>query len=228
MFVNKDLKAEEGSNTEVGIISTLRDLTVANDALQLSGKYFETNIENFIEFVRAGGSRVGLDCATGALGGTCQGAVNSNEDYKIKGVELAADYKMNNFGMGLSYTRARSKGDKTGNTIPSVTGSSADSGDRYMVDLTYDPTEEVGLGWRSTYVASITDNKQITKPSYDVHDVYMSYLPRQLENLKATLGVYNLFDETYASHSSRLNPADDVATDFELGRNIKASLTYQF
>lgn len=228
MFVNKDLKAEEGSNTEVGVISTLRDLTVANDALQLSGKYFETNIENFIEFVRAGGSRVGLDCATGALGGTCQGAVNSNEDYKIKGVELAADYKMNNFGMGLSYTRARSKGDKTGNTIPSVTGSSADSGDRYMVDLTYDPTEEVGLGWRSTYVASITDNKQITKPSYDVHDVYMSYLPRQLENLKATLGVYNLFDETYASHSSRLNPADDVATDFELGRNIKASLTYQF
>ncbi|MEJ6069870.1 TonB-dependent receptor, partial [Psychrobacter sp. 16-Bac2893] len=131
-YVNNDLKAEEGSNAEIGIVKTLRDLTVAGDALQLSGKYFETDIENFIEFVRSGGTRVGLDCTTGQLGGACQGAVNKDEDYKIKGVELAADYKMDNFSMGLSYAHARSKGDKTGYSIPSVTGGSADSGDKYI------------------------------------------------------------------------------------------------
>lgn len=227
-YVNNNLKAEEGSNAEIGIAKTLRDLTVAGDALQLSGKYFETNIENFIEFVRSGGTRVGLDCATGQSGGACQGAVNKDEDFKIKGVELAADYKMNNFSMGLGYTRARSKGDKTGDSIPSVTGSNSNSGDRFMVNLNYEPNDVVGLGWRSTYVASITDNKQNTKPNYDVHDVYMNYTPRQLENVKATVGVYNLFDEAYASHSSRLNTADDTVTDFEQGRNIKASLSYQF
>ncbi|MFC6203406.1 TonB-dependent receptor domain-containing protein [Psychrobacter urativorans] len=227
-YVNNNLKAEEGSNAEIGIAKTLRDLSVAGDALQLSGKYFETNIENFIEFVRSGGTRVGLNCATGQSGGACQGAVNKDEDFKIKGVELAADYKMNNFSMGLGYTRARSKGDKTGDSIPSVTGSNSNSGDRFMVNLNYEPNDVVGLGWRSTYVASITDNKQNTKPNYDVHDVYMNYTPRQLENVKATVGVYNLFDEAYASHSSRLNTADDTVTDFEQGRNIKASLSYQF
>ena len=223
--VNNDLKAEEGSNTEVGIAKTLRDLTVAGDALQLSGKYFETDIENYIEFVRSG-----LDCAP-EPGSNCQGAINKNEDYKIKGVELAADYKMNNFSMGLSYSRARSKGEDTGYSIPSVTGSSSESGDKYMVNLAYAPTETTDIGWRSTYVASVMPNtgeNDIEKPSYNVHDIFMNYSPKQVDGLKATLGVYNLFDEAYASHSSRLNPIDDVTTDFEKGRNIKASLTYQF
>lgn len=224
-YVNNDLKAEEGSNAEVGIVTTLRDLTTANDSLQLSGKYFETNIENYIEFIRSG-----LSCGPN-LGNDCQGAVNKDEDFKIKGVELAADYKMNNFSMGLSYSRARSKGDKTGYSIPSVTGSSSESGDKYMVNLAYSPTETTDIGWRSTYVASVmpnTSENDIEKPSYDVHDIFMNYSPKQIEGLKATVGVYNLFDEAYASHSSRLNPIDDVATDFEPGRNIKASLTYQF
>lgn len=109
-----------------------------------------------------------------------------------------------------------------------MSGGSADSGDRYMVNLNYKPSDIVGLGWRSTYVASITDNQGDTKPNYDVHDVYMNYAPRQLDNVTATLGVYNLFDETYASHSSRLNTTADASTDFEMGRNIKASLSYQF
>lgn len=230
-YVNNDLKAEEGSNAELGIVKTLRDLTVAGDALQLSGKYFETNIENYIEFVRSGGTRPGLNCGNGQPVGACQGVVNKDEDYKIKGVELAADYKMNNFSMGLSYSRARSKGEDTGYSIPSVTGSSSESGDKYMVNLAYAPTETTDIGWRSTYVASVMPNtgeNDIEKPSYNVHDIFMNYSPKQVDGLKATLGVYNLFDEAYASHSSRLNPIDDVTTDFEKGRNIKASLTYQF
>ncbi|MGP5404378.1 TonB-dependent receptor domain-containing protein [Psychrobacter celer] len=227
--VNNDLKAEEGDNAEVGVVTTLRDLTTANDSLQLSGKYFETNIENYIEFIRSG-----LSCGPN-LGNDCQGAVNKDEDYKIKGVELAADYKMNNFSMGLSYAHARSKGEDTGYSFYSQTGSGSDAGDKYMVNLAYQPTDTTELGWRSTYVAPVTqtfilrgDVTELKKPSYDVHDIFMSYSPAQVDGLKATVGVYNLFDETYASHGSRLNPADATATDFEMGRNIKTSLTYQF
>ncbi|MDN5665015.1 MAG: TonB-dependent receptor [Psychrobacter sp.] len=227
--VNNDLKAEEGDNAEVGVVTTLRDLTTANDSLQLSGKYFETNIENYIEFIRSG-----LSCGPN-LGNDCQGAVNKDEDYKIKGVELAADYKMNNFSMGLSYAHARSKGEDTGYSFYSQTGSGSDAGDKYMVNLAYQPTDTTELGWRSTYVAPVTqtfilrgDVTELKKPSYDVHDIFMSYSPAQVDGLKATVGVYNLFDETYASHASRLNTADATATDFEMGRNIKTSLTYQF
>ncbi|MGP4951801.1 TonB-dependent receptor domain-containing protein [Psychrobacter sp. T6-1] len=235
IYVNDDLKAEEGYNSEIGVATTLRGLTTANDALQLSAKYFRSNIENFQQFVRTGdrAGRYGLNCATGERGSPdnlqdCQGMINSDEDYEIKGVELAANYSTDNFGMGLSYARARSEGDKTSDSIPSVSGGSADSGDRYMVNLDYAPNEVVDLGWRSTYVASITDNSGDTKPNYDVHDIYMNYSPRQLENVKATVGVYNLFDETYASHASRYSAVSDQSTDFEMGRNIKASLTYQF
>ncbi|WP_420229442.1 TonB-dependent receptor domain-containing protein [Psychrobacter sp. ER1] len=234
-YANKNLKAEEGSNAEVGIATTLRGLTIANDALQLSGKYFVTDIENYQQFIRTGdrAGRYGLNCDTGARGSSgnlqdCQGTINSDEDYEIKGVELAANYTTRDFGMGLSYSRARSEGDKTGDSIPSVSGGSADSGDRYMVNLNYAPTDIVDLGWRSTYVSSITDNNQDTKPSYDVHDIFMTYTPTQIEGIKATLGVYNIFDETYANHSSRLSSTSDAATDFDMGRNIKTSLTYQF
>jgi len=229
-YVNDDLKAEEGDNAEVGIATTLRGLTTANDSLKLSGKYFETNIENYIEFVRAGNGRVGLDCATGQLNGSCQGVINNDEDFKIKGVELSADYRVDNFNMGLSYARARSKGEDTGYNIASVSGSGSESGDKYMVNLGYAPTDTTELGWRSTYVASVTPNTagdDNEKPNYDVHDIFMSYTPTQVEGLKATLGVYNIFDETYASHASR-NSIDDDYTDFEMGRNIKTSLTYQF
>lgn len=233
-FVNSDLEPEKGSNTEVGISTILRGLTTSDDALQLGGKYFETDIENYIEFVRAGNNRVGLDCNTGELGGDCQGAINKDEDYKIKGVELSADYRVNNFNMSLSYARARSKGKESGNSISSVSGSSADSGDKYMVNLGYTPMDNLELGWRSTYVASLrpnTDGDDIKKPSYDVHDIFMNYMPQQVEGLTATLGVYNIFDETYANHASRiLAPRDDgnLLTDYEMGRNIKAALTYQF
>ncbi|WP_131667594.1 TonB-dependent receptor domain-containing protein [Psychrobacter pygoscelis] len=232
IYVNKNLKPEEGYNSEVGVVTTLHGVTLADDALQLSAKYFDSNIENYQLFMRKPNKRrperVGINCNDGSFGGECQGMYNSDEDFEIKGVELAANYTTNNFGMGLSYSRARSEGEKTGNSIPSVSGSGADSGDRYMVNLNYAPSDSIGLGWRSTYVASITDNKQNTKPSYDVHDVYMNFTPRQLAGVKATVGVYNLFDETYANHASRLNSGDDTATDFDMGRNIKASLSYQF
>ncbi|MGP4847544.1 TonB-dependent receptor domain-containing protein, partial [Marinobacter sp. 1Y8] len=234
-YINNDLKAEEGSNAEIGIATTLRGLTLADDALQLSGKYFVTDIENYQQFIRTGNreGRYGLNCTTGERGSEgnlqdCQGTINSDEDYEIKGVELAANYTTRDFGMGLSYSRARSEGDKTGDIIPSVSGGSADSGDRYMVNLNYAPTDIVDLGWRSTYVSSITDNNRDTKPSYDVHDIFMTYTPTQIEGIKATLGVYNIFDETYANHSSRLSSTSDAATDFDMGRNIKTSLTYQF
>jgi hemoglobin/transferrin/lactoferrin receptor protein len=100
-----------------------------------------------------------------------------------------------------------------------------------MVNLAYTPTGTTALGWRSTYVASLTPKAETVppkKPNYNVHDIFVSYMPSQVEGLKATVGVYNIFDETYASHASRNNALDDKYTDFEKGRNIKTSLTYQF
>ena len=163
--------------------------------------------------------------------GTCAGSFNADEDYEIKGVELSADYRANNFNMGLSYARARSEGKESGYSLSQGTGDENDAGDKYSVNLGYAPTDKIDLGWRSTYVTSINpntgDDTDTEKEGYDVHDIFMTYKPTQLAGVKATLGVYNIFDETYASHSSRYSDDSDY-TDYEAGRNIKASLTYQF
>ena len=226
-YIASDLEPETGSNAEVGISTTFRGLTIADDSLQLSGKYFVTDLENWISY------ESGLDCTTGLASdtGTCAGSFNADEDYEIKGIELSADYRTSNFNMGLSYARARSEGKESGYSLSQDTGDENDSGDKYMINLGYAPTDTIDLGWRSTYVTSINpntgDDTDTKKPGYDVHDIFMTYRPQQLAGVKTTLGVYNMFNETYANHSSRFSDDSDY-TDYETGRNVKASLTYQF
>jgi len=226
-YISSDLEPETGSNTEVGVSTIFRGLTTEDDSLRLSGKYFVTDLENWISY------KSDLDCTTGLASdtGTCAGSFNADEDYEIKGVELSADYRTNNFNMGLSYARARSEGKESGYSLSQGTGDENDSGDKYMVNLGYAPTDTLDLGWRSTYVTSINpntgDDTDTEKEGYDVHDIFMTYTPQQLAGVKATLGVYNMFDETYANHSSRYSDDSDY-TDYAIGRNVKASLTYQF
>ncbi|WP_352259265.1 TonB-dependent receptor [Psychrobacter sp. TB55-MNA-CIBAN-0194] len=226
-YISSNLEPETGSNTEVGVSTIFRGLTTEDDSLRLSGKYFVTDLENWISY------ESGLDCTTGLASdtGTCAGSFNADEDYEIKGVELSADYRTNNFNMGLSYARARSEGKESGYSLSQGTGDENDSGDKYMVNLGYAPTDTLDLGWRSTYVTSINpntgDDTDTEKEGYDVHDIFMTYTPQQLAGVKATLGVYNMFDETYANHSSRYSDDSDY-TDYAIGRNVKASLTYQF
>ncbi|MGO1251558.1 TonB-dependent receptor domain-containing protein [Psychrobacter sp.] len=226
-YISSDLEPETGSNAEAGISTIFRGLTTEDDSLQLSGKYFVTDLENWISY------ESGIDCTTGLASdtSTCAGSFNADEDYEIKGVELSADYRTNNSSMGLSYARARSEGKETGYSLSQGTGDENDAGDRYTVSLGYAPTDTFDLGWRSTYVASIDpntgDDSDAEKEAYDVHDIFMTYTPAQLAGVKATLGVYNMFDETYVNHSSRYSSDSDYS-DYAMGRNVKASLSFQF
>ncbi|WP_230660622.1 TonB-dependent receptor domain-containing protein [Psychrobacter sp. I-STPA10] len=227
-YITKDLKPETGDNKEIGFTASLPNINTSGDNLRLSAKYFITNLKDMIE------STSGLDCQTGQpiKDGKCRGSINSSEEFDIKGGEISADYRGDNYSVGLSYARARSKGAETGYNL------ARDTGDKYMVNATYQPTDEWQLGWRSTFVSSLTpntDGNDPKKPAYNTHDVYMSYQPQAIAGLTANLGVYNLFDETYASHASRTLGDRETPergkyslTDYEMGRNVKASLSYQF
>ena len=79
-----------------------------------------------------------MNCTTGQLRASaapeaCQGVINNDEDFRSRR-ELSADYRADNFNMGLSYARARSKGEDTG-YCSSVSGGGSESGDKYMVNL---------------------------------------------------------------------------------------------
>ncbi|WP_394212808.1 TonB-dependent receptor domain-containing protein [Psychrobacter piscatorii] len=221
IYLTPDLDPETGDNTEVGFVSLFHGITTADDSLRLSGKYFVTALDDVIESVS------GLDCQTGESSGTgaCRSTVNKDESFDIKGVELAADYIADRYNVGLSYARARSEGEDTGDSLY------RDTGDSITVNIGYQPTSEVNIGWRSKYVHDLKNqvgDSNEYKPGYDVHDIFMSYEPTNIDGIKASIGVYNLFDETYASHASRVITSSPDRTDYAQGRTTKVSLSYLF
>ena len=50
--ISSDLEPETGSNAEAGISTIFRGLTTEDDSLQLSGKYFVTDLENWISCMK--------------------------------------------------------------------------------------------------------------------------------------------------------------------------------
>ncbi len=74
-----------------------------------------------------------------------------------------------------------------------------------------------------------------SKDGYAVHNIAARWSPSEfLSGLTVTLGVDNLFDEFYASQSSRTGASahpffgELYLFDYEPGRNIKATVSYQF
>jgi|GEM_PF-270841 len=74
-----------------------------------------------------------------------------------------------------------------------------------------------------------------SKDRYTVHNISVRWTPSAFaEGLALTAGIDNIFDEYYASQASRTGVSfhpvfgELFLTDYEPGRNIKASVSYQF
>lgn len=71
-----------------------------------------------------------------------------------------------------------------------------------------------------------------SKDGYTVHNISLQWFP--VKGLQVTAGVDNLLDEFYASQSSRTGVSfhprfgELYLFDYEPGRNIKATVSYQF
>ena len=46
--------------------------------------------------------------------------------------------------------------------------------------------------------------------------------------METSLGVYNVFDKFYVSQAARQQDPDNYLTDYEMGRNVKATVSYRF
>ena len=72
------------------------------------------------------------------------------------------------------------------------------------------------------------------KDGFTVHNVSANWSPDSIEGLTVIFGIDNLFDEYYASQSSRTGTSFHprfgslYLLDYEPGRNIKATMSYQF
>ena len=214
-YLADDIRAESGLNKEVGA-RYQRDFGEHGLAANLT--LFQTDIDDYI--------------VASYNGAAARYDIFNDGDVRIEGFEASLGYGYKRFGSRISYAHSDANNRTNDTPMLDSNGLSADLGDSVSVDVDY-VFEDLALelGWLSQWVLE-EDNVMPGTPvkeAYDVHSLYAQWSPKQAEGITVTFGVDNLFDEQYASHASRSGLARGIdTTDVEPGRNIKASVAYQF
>lgn len=206
---DKALKAETGINKTVGV-AYLQNEVMGLDRLAFTFNLFDTRIEDYID--------------NWAIGkGNPTGLYSNSGDYDIDGFESTFSVRKAQFNARVSYSKSDSEQLETQEQLR------YEVGDSIAVSLGYDlPEYDVNLNWTSLITRtddSVLAGADIHKAGYQVHNVTMQWLPRDMSALTVTLGVQNLFDKAYYSHASY---SSDTVQDYETGRNVKLSASYLF
>lgn len=218
-----ELKPEEVENTELAI-------EYENGYLGLKAAVYRTKIDNVIhnDIYNKTYSNVG--------------------ELKTDGFELNAAYQFDKLYLAANFSHNETK--LEGNLINGYEhlGLGNSRGDTLKLEASYELSEEFNLAWLTSYTDALNDLEvlfidvrddyaaqtyTIDKPSYVVHDIYLTYEPKQIKNLKVNFGAQNLFDKQYRDHSSVGNYTEipyysTVAGIYERGRDVRVSLSYQF
>ena len=188
-------------------------------------------------------------------------------DLESTGFELVVGYQANNFDVIVSYNSNNVELNNAPFVWPDANDASGFStvildgvdlaayeygglgnavGDSLNVNVNYEMTDELEMGFNINYVASLnnievfhrsielgwlTELETIDKPSYTVVDAYVKYSP--IENLTFDLAVQNLLDESYRSHGSvadygHIDGYESIVGIKEAGRDIRLTASYQF
>ena len=214
------IDAIRGNNKEAGFSFAKSDL-LGNDDFSITAKYFQTKYNHF-------NTNTSTEQGSG---------YQDIGEVKVKGVEVSTAYRIENFTVNAGYARARSKqldplfGFYNLTALP-------DTGDKYTLGLSYAmPNYGVEFGWNTIWVRSITidgasfnsktkkaSKTETYKESYSVSNLYATWTPTQLPNLELTAGVDNIFDKAYKDQATKYYGASDN----ELGRNYKFTVSYKF
>jgi hemoglobin/transferrin/lactoferrin receptor protein len=223
---NPDLRAEGGRNVEFGVSVAVP--VAGDDRFNVGVTLFHTRIDNYVYDYAETDTFYGRD---------------NVGDMRIKGVEAEVGYDFGALRAAVNYSRSRSDlvafaeyasldgariDREQGDTIAfglDYMISPADLTLRYEVLLVDDKAAGLDLD------GATADN---AKDGFGVHNISAQWLPSAWQGLAVTLGVDNLFDEFYASQSSRTGLSRHprfgqlYLQDYEPGRNIKATVSYRF
>jgi hemoglobin/transferrin/lactoferrin receptor protein len=236
---NEDIDAESGLNTEIGFAYEAPILGAERFSVGVT--LFETEINDYIydyashpsEEIRAWKDNVG--------------------DLTIEGYEFYAGYDIGGLAALVTYSSAETELDAFGqytfleeeNARLNLDGArlSREQGDTLTLSLDYTfAAIDTTLHWDFMDVddldaglvldSTVSDS---AKEGYKVHNISARWQPEgSLDGLAVTLGVDNLFDEFYVSQSSRTGTSNHplfgtlYLADFEPGRNIKMTVSYDF
>jgi len=227
---NADIKAETGQNTELALAyqSKLRN----QQQLSAGITVFNTQLNDYI-----------YDYAQVPGGGPRDYWKDNIGDMNIKGLETYVSYRSGDFSSQLTFSSAETDLEAFDDYL-SLDGARLDreQGNTISGHIKYDLTAyNLLLNWEVHQVADVDAgldldgaSKDNSKEGFVVNNVSATWKPQQLRNVTFVFGVDNVFDEYYASQSSRTGLSthprfgDLYLLDYEPGRNIKATVNYQF
>ncbi len=213
-YLDDDIKAETGQNSEIGV-KYAQSFDQHNVSANLT--VFKTDIDDYIyDSYESDGSVL----------------LYNGGDVEIKGFEASVSYGYGAWFSTLSYARSESNNVTTGDPLINLWGVSADVGDSISVSADYHLYDyDTLVGWSSSFVFeedNVLDGND-PKAAYNVHNLYVQWAPMQVDGLQVTFGIDNVFDELYTSHASRNGTARGYTLDdYDPGRNVKLSASYQF
>ncbi len=220
---NPDIEAEDGVNKELGV-------HYAQSGWSAGITSFTTDIDGYI-----------YDYAT-IPGSTDDWKANVG-DMTIEGFEAYLGYQQQ--ALTVMFTASRAESNLSAySDYAQYDGARLDrqQGDTLALSIDYDIFQSgVTLHWDTQWVDDVDAGPDLdgatldnAKDGYTVHNISARWLPQQIEGLALTLGVDNVLDEFYSSQSSRTGTSFHPVfgplylQDYEPGRNVKATIAYQF
>ncbi len=227
---NADIKEQTGLNTELSF--AYEDKVLGADRFALGATFFKTDIDDYIYEYAPPPPELGGRYWKDNVG-----------DMEIEGIEAYIAYDIGNLRSLLSFSSSDSE-------LSAATGYEAfdgaridrEQGDTISLNIDYlIEAIDLALHWDVLWVDDLDDGLDLdgatlnnSKDGYSVHNISARWTPRTIKGLSLTLGVDNVLDEYYASQSSRTGVSfhprfgELQLTDYEPGRNLKATVSYQF
>ena len=227
---NSTIEAETGVNIEFAFAYQVELNRSTN--LSLGATVFNTQINDYI-----------YDYAPPPADSGARYWKDNIGDMTIDGFEAYVGLTQGNFSANLTLSNAESELDAF-SQYASLNGARLDrqQGDTISANVNYE-LEQLGLtlNWEALRADDVDAGLDLdgaslnnAKDAYTVHNISAKWAVQQVAGLAIIVGVDNLFDEFYASQSSRTGVSfhprfgELYLQDFEPGRNVKATVSYAF
>ncbi|MCP4321626.1 MAG: TonB-dependent receptor [Alteromonadales bacterium] len=227
---NPGIEAETGFNHEIAF--AYDDNVLGADSFTAGITLFKTTINDYI-----------YDWANVPGGGKRDYWKDNIGDMTVDGFEFYTGYALGQLNLQLTYSVAESELDAFAD-YAELDGGRLDrqQGDTISASADYSfESLDLVLHWDMLVVDDLDDGLTIDGPSldnskmsYSVHNLSVNWQPEQVDGLSLIFGIDNVFDEFYASQSSHTGVSFHplfgklYLMDYEPGRNIKATIAYQF
>lgn len=204
-----DVSPQKGHNVEVGFDYDLSDALAAEDAI-LSFNVYKTDLDDYSH-------------------PTKNHSLVSQGKMEILGTETVLSYRNGELGLNASHTYTT--GDQTDSDGVKFEPFTANI-HLFKLGANYDVNDEFNISYNAEFVPSNdykrSNGTRVERDSYNVHDINFTYKPAAIEGATVNLGIANIFDKAYERHTAFTTIYNQSSKTYEVGRNFKLQLSYQF